>query len=277
MPDYPILKTGDRGSNVLHLKALLHAKGLLPESDDNQFYAGTAETVKVYQATHLGPDGKFLIETEKPGVVGENTWKALEGAFDQKQGAPVPTLKQVPVSSTSPRKLFLNQLIKWYKAGVKEVPKGANADNGGVISQMEKFHGMSGQPWCAMAINYAHYLVFGKTPPWGKMARVCDIWDLAKSKGLTLPANSVICPGDIGVYISGGLKKNGYAVSSDGHIFTLTGGSSTRITSIDGNSDDRIRAADRARSYMVGIIRLWPAEKLDFNLAGYETGNASDR
>lgn len=273
---YPRLQIGSKGLAVLHLKKLLAAKGLHPSSNDSTYYSRTADIVRLYQATHIGPSGKFLIETEEPGIVTDTTWMALEGRLNQNQKAPAPV--KVDTTSSSPRARFLEQLVAWYKAGVREIPKGSNADNGGVISKMERFHGMTGQPWCAMTINYAHHLVFGVLPPWGKNARVCSLWNVARAKGLTLPPTAALCPGDLGVYISKPLRADGTAPDVNGHIFTLTGRKGNTIYGIDGNSDDRVRASARSINYISGIIRLWPVERdLKFDLESYESGTASDR
>lgn len=273
---YPILTVGSRGPAVVHLKKLLAAKGLHKDSDDDRVYAATADIIKLYQTTHLGPTGKFLIETEPPGTVTENTWKALEGAFDQRQHAPTPALPSNP--GKSPRKQFIAQLLKWYKQGVREIPKGSNSDNGGPIDAMEKFHGMSGQPWCAMTINYAHHRVFGTLPPWGKCARVCVLWNEAVQRGLTKGPYDVLYPGDLGVYISKPLRANNTAPDANGHIFTITGTGKHTVLGLDGNSDDRIRASERSRDYLSGVIRLWAPESFTINdLGEYEKGAVSDR
>lgn len=282
--NYPILKTGSRGKDVLALKALLTAKGFHAASDDQTFYKETAEIVATYQATHLGPNGKFLLEEgETAGVAGPLTWRALEGEFNQRQGAPAPGVPKgkTPAPSKSPRRAFIALLSKWYRDGVREFPKGSNSDKGGIIDQMQKFHGMSGQPWCAMTINFAHHLVFGSLPPWGKVARVASIWNTAMAKGLAVVGTQGFAPGDLGIYLSAGLRKNGTAPDSNGHIFTITApdNGNGRVRGLDGNSDDRMRASERGTSYLVGYIRLFPAEPgLTIDLfANFETGKVSDR
>jgi hypothetical protein len=278
MSDYPILKVGSKGPAVLLLKAHLAAKGwpLYKGSDDPTMYSRTCADVGVFQATHLGPTGRFLTECEGvvPGVVDALTWQALEGKFDQKQGTPVPELVK---KSDDPRARFINQLAAWYAAKVREIPKGSN--EGPVISDMQKFHGLSGAPWCAMTVNYAHQQVFGTTPPWGKNARVCSIYNKALALGLTVPVDRrKICPGDLAMLVHGGLTSSGKAPDANGHIWTVTAMDGSDVLGLDGNSDDRLRASRRDLSQVHGIIRLWPTSpSVKFNLADYESGPASDR
>lgn len=282
---YPVLTVGSRGPDVLLVKKLLLTKGLHKDTDDNRYYDATAQIVATFQSRNLGPNKKVLLEEPGvvPGVVCELTWNALTGVYNQRQEAPAPakvlTDKQ---ASKSPRLQLLNQLAKWYKDGVKEKPKGSNRDGGDVIDTMQKFHGMSGAAWCAMAINYAWFLAFGKTPPWGKVARVAHIWNKERAAGRAVTAKELnggpIYPGDLGVYLSKPLKADGTARDVDGHIFTATASTKDRVYSLDGNSDDRMAARDRSRSYLVGIIRSFPIENgLVFNLDGYDSKAASDR
>jgi len=278
---YPTLKIGSKGADVVHLKALLASRGHHPPSDDQNYYKATAEAVSVYQATNLGPKGRFLLEEgETAGEVGELTWRSLSGEFSGMQ-QPVPqpvSPKPVPPKvQAGARYRFLDTLAKWWKDGVREKPKGSNSDNGGLIDAMHTWHGIVRQPWCAMAVNYAYFKTFGTPPPWGKVARVCTIWNWAHGKGMAFTDTSKMRPGDLGVYISAPLRSSGKAPDVNGHIFAITGTPKSRVLGLDGNSDDRLRATDRGRSYLTGFIRFLPEENLTFNLSGYETGDASDR
>lgn len=281
MSEYPILKVGSKGDMVLHLKSLLTSHGFTKyrgTTDDN-YYKGTAEDVSTFQATHLGSDGLFLSErTESRGIVDAQTWAALTGGISQKQGAPIPEL-QNPARTRSERIGYLSVLLKWYKDGVKEIPKGSN--RGPVIDDMQKFHGMRGEPWCAMAVNYAYHLALGKVPPWGKSARVCNLFNTAKKLGLTVPvpkSPTGLSPGDLCVYISGGMKDDGTARSSNGHIWTVTGSDSSNVYGLDGNSDDRVRASSRSIGEVDGVIRLWaPAGNAPKITLDYRSGTVSDR
>ncbi len=282
---YPVLKVGSRGKDVLFVKKLLFTKGLHKDTDDDRYYDATAQIVSTFQSRNLGPNKRILLEEPGvvPGVVDEMTWGALTGTFNQHQEAPKPSrILTDNQAAKSDRLKLLNQLAKWYKDEVREKPKGTNRDGGGVIDLMEKFHGMSGEPWCAMTVNYAYWTALGILPPWGKMARVALIWNLMRKakRAFTFEeiGNGPIYPGDFGVYLSRPLRSDGTAQNVDGHIMTITAASKTRIYSLDGNSDDRMAARDRAKSSLVGIIRTLPEDdKLTFNLSGYDPTAASDR
>ncbi len=282
----PLLRTGSKGPDVLHLKALLASKGHHESSNDPVFYKETAQIVSVYQATHLGPKGRFLLEEgEEPGVVGEKTWGSLTGAYTQYQAKEVlatplaPPQKPIrPQVLANPRYLFLAQLATWYKQGVAEKPKGSNSDGGGIVDKCQAWHGMSRTFWCAMALNYAYFSALGKIPPWGKLARVATLWNTARKLGLAVAGSEGVQPGDLGVYLSAPLKKDGSAPDVNGHIFAVTAVGRGRVMGLDGNSDDRLRASDRSLSYLVGYIQAFKGvAPITFNLSGYETGAVSDR
>ena len=288
MSTLPLITIGTASPDVLRLKSLLHAHGYHKDTDDATYYRETAQIVANYQATHLGPSGKFLLEEpgEFPGIPGPATWAALQGETGQRQHAAAPYPEHIPPATTSPRLLLLRKFSEWYHAGVAEKPKGSNSDQGGVIDAIQKFHGFyhpgatasnSLPPWCAQAINYAHHQTLGTLPPWGKNARVASLWNIAKAAGLTTTDITKAQPGDLGVYISAGIYNNGTARDSNGHIFLISGTPPARILGLEGNSGDRLRASDRSPSYLTGIIKLFPPENLTFTLTGYTTSPAFDR
>ena len=75
--DKPTLRKGSSGEYVTLLQTLLiqHGYDLSPYGADGKFGNKTLEAVKAFQRDHTAPDGQPLVVD---GVVGRNTWTALE-------------------------------------------------------------------------------------------------------------------------------------------------------------------------------------------------------
>lgn len=79
----PTLKRGSKGSYVTLLQTELINKGYScgPQGADGDFGSNTEKAVKAFQKDHDGPDGKAL---KIDGIVGPDTWWALESAPERK-------------------------------------------------------------------------------------------------------------------------------------------------------------------------------------------------
>lgn len=271
--DYKTLKRGDKGIEVVSLKLLLAAKGFYPSSDDPVFYKELEDAVKLYQTTHLGSTGRMLNETEILGVVGVETWKALEGKTNQKLGLTPP----VNLVKTSGRRDFLTQLKSRHEAGVGEVPKGSNWGNG--VKECIKWNGIDEPiPWCNAEMNFDLGKA-GVTPPWGKGVRVCASWNAArKAKMAFLFSEGEACPGDLFVILHKPLLASRMAPDVNGHIGAIAAIDMYNIITYEGNSDDRFRSASRSTSSLVGFIRLFPYEKnFKFGIGKWGAVGSNDR
>ena len=69
------LKHGERGAEVKTLQRLLKERGFFNAYVGGNFLERTEAAVKAFQAANKGPDGSDL---EVDGIVGKNTWWALE-------------------------------------------------------------------------------------------------------------------------------------------------------------------------------------------------------
>lgn len=277
MSDYPTLKVGSKGAAVVHLKALLHSKGYHAESTYDRYVKATAEQVHLFQMRHLGSGGKFLVETPgvEPGVVAEETWRALDGSTPQRMGikpAPDAGIRVRPPSRGSTRaagdpgdpailrRSFLAYCAHLHEDGTGERPKGSNWGDG-VIAMLEHC-GLGPNPWCAAAMVYGLYESVGHTLPSGKSARVCTIWNAARKAGI---AHTLIeadpCPGDLFVQLHAPLRRGGYAPDVNGHIGAMAGIGGGRFDSFEGNSDDRFRAGNRDLNSIKGFIQWCPPAK----------------
>ena len=287
--DYPTLKTGSRGDLVVFLKTLLASWGYHAESDYPHYVKATAEAVHLFQMRHLGSGERFLIETPGvvPGVVGEETWRALDGTTGQRMGLDVDPRaglrRQIPRKDSTRgigdagdpaavRQAFLEFCKGLHDAGTGERPKGSNWGDG--VTPMLKHCGLGANPWCAAGMVYALHKSVGVELPSKKCARVCLIWNACRAAGsaFTLTdvaeGRAVICPGDLFVQLHKPLRANGTAPNVNGHIGAIAGiGSGVgggRCDTFEGNSDDRWRAGNRALSTIVGIIQWAPPSRYDF-------------
>lgn len=272
--DYKILKKGNKCVEVVSLKKLLAAKGFYPSSDDPFFYKELEDAVTLYQNTHLGSTGRMLGETETLGVVGVETWKALEGRTNQKLGLKPPV---TVVSAKSPRRDFLVQLKSRHDAGVGEVPKGSNWGNG--VKEAILWNGFDDPiPWCNAEMNFDLGKV-GIDPPWGKGCRVCSTWNSARKAGMAFTfSEEKPCPGDLFVILHKPLLASKMAPDVNGHIGAIAAIDASNIITYEGNSDDRFRSASRSISSLVGFIRLFPYEKdFKFGIGKWGEAGSNDR
>lgn len=95
VPSKPTLRKGDKGPYVTELQTDLVKLGYDlgtygPEKNgvDGSFGAKTESAVKAFQTSHDGPDGRALVPD---GIVGKNTWWALDQAVgDNPEPQPEP-------------------------------------------------------------------------------------------------------------------------------------------------------------------------------------------
>ncbi|MGD8523411.1 MAG: peptidoglycan-binding protein [Desulfobacterales bacterium] len=81
------LKFGDKGEDVRTLQRILHEQGFFHWYVGGNFLKRTKQAVIYFHETHLGPDGEFL---ETDGIVGDNTWWALENPSGEAQRSYIP-------------------------------------------------------------------------------------------------------------------------------------------------------------------------------------------
>ena len=126
----PTLKQGASGSAVSRLQRLLKDAGCDPGSIDGQFGPGTRSAVMVYQSSRgLTCDG----------VVGPQTWAALEGGAK-------------PVRGTTPTSGPLRQRILQVAQG--ELGTLETGTNSGPCLKYPRFFGRGSEAWCADFVSY---------------------------------------------------------------------------------------------------------------------------
>ncbi|HEY3446109.1 MAG TPA: peptidoglycan-binding protein [Myxococcales bacterium] len=126
----PTLKQGASGSAVSRLQRLLNDAGCNPGPVDGQFGPGTRSAVEVYQSSRgLTCDG----------VVGPQTWAALEGGAK-------------PVRGTTPTSGPLRQRILQVAQG--EIGTLETGTNSGPCLKYPRFFGRGSEAWCADFVSY---------------------------------------------------------------------------------------------------------------------------
>ena len=120
-----VLKFGDKGPEVKRLQRILKKHGYFTGEPTGNFLKLTKDAVIRYQMTHLGPDGKFL---QVDGIVGRNTWWALNNPSGSKQKSNIPPL--IPRRITSTRLKVLTIAAAEHQRGVREIPDGSNWGDG---------------------------------------------------------------------------------------------------------------------------------------------------
>lgn len=210
----PLLKIGTRSaSSVNKVRTILAANGYdMPPAQDPDYYdSALAEVVRLFQAQHTDEKGRWLATD---GVVGPNTWWALDNPSGKAQAGPAPTRAKV-VAPTTDRSKVVAKALEWFRLGVREKPNGSNW--GGYVSEILGNLGKPA-PWCAFFISFIFRLALGRYPNGKYDGYVAGMWaDAAKIPGARQPVGNgyVPRPGDVGVilYTEGG-KRTGA-----GHVF----------------------------------------------------------
>lgn len=128
----PVLQKGSTGLAVIKLQNTLISKGYSCGSSgaDGDFGQGTYNAVCAFQRDH---------GLEVDGIVGPNTWAALE----------INSLSTWTSSVTGEPGIekFINVAKEELKKGFKEI----NSNN---ITPYGEWYGMNGEPWCAMFVSW---------------------------------------------------------------------------------------------------------------------------
>jgi Putative peptidoglycan binding domain. len=162
---HTVLSIGMSGGDVPVLHQILIEQGFScgedPNSSPQVFGHSTDSAVKLFQASHDGPDTKCL---SVDGVVGPNTWWALENPSGSAQGEPGQVLLDMPSQEPSNPIAAASLQSAWLELHkqVFEIPDGSNRN-----PEIDLYTGMSGKPlaipgpaWCAYFVSWN----FAKAP-----------------------------------------------------------------------------------------------------------------
>lgn len=243
-----LVRKGDTGLAVGRVQqALVEAGYSVPVTENSQqvFGDGTYDSVRAFQASHLGPAGKSLGED---GVVGEETWWALQ----HPGGGLAYTTPGWLYNPGDARPEVRPALDAAYlKIGVHEEPDGSND---GPAVRMFTDPGFIGSPWCALFASWAFAQLPGGSP-FGRIAGTWALYEWAEAKGLLVPASAPVLPGDIGVILRGERKDPNHR----GHVMPICADlGNGRLATIAGNESNSVRGGVRDRSALSAILRPVP-------------------
>lgn len=219
---------------VVHLQRLLSSLGYFKDRipPHGIFEDVTHENVMVFQLQHVDKQGKPL---KADGIVGENTWWALEnpsGDAQRNHFQPV-----IPEGLTTKRHQLLELIYEEHAKPVQEFPDGSNRSPD--IDDYWGQTGVIGLPWCCAFVSWALNDVLGGLPIGGKHhLGVQNMWRAARRAEMDTPDPK---PGDVFIQIkSGGKGHTGFVVgvSADGESI-YTG---------EGNCGNRLKIGQRKRN-----------------------------
>ena len=239
------LRLGSTGTDVRTLQELLNARGYrhprtgVPLGVDGEFGTETLAAVRQFQASH---------NLNVNGVVRTLTWWALQG---QKSPQAKPTTSG-GISLSQPLARRALDVALWYHGyRVREKPPGSNRggpmnlnDPEASVNAIQRpFFPNAGQPWCAMFVWQCYTQAglhleldgFAAVYNWVRWAR--EHGYLHPAKGFTPQPGDLFCIGECRSYPT---------ALHIGMVEKLNEGNT--ITTIEGNSDDRVASRIRAVS-----------------------------
>ena len=257
----PTLFLGAVDPAIFKLVEDLRAQGFWTGAPPEQLDVQLEQTIKHFQQSHLGPDGKFLLAD---GVVGQSTWWALDNPSGARQRSAISA--SVPAGLGPQRTRLLQLALAEHDKGVTEVPDGSNRG-----PQIDKYlpewarkspHGPS---WCCYFYSWVVRQALGSYPL-GALEGSCAKARLrAAQRGLWTPTSVRglrPIPGDAFVFDhGGGLGHIGFVlrVSAD----------RTQMNTVEGNAGNRVKVGLRRldEPTLVGFIDNVPGEAgTDFEL-----------
>jgi len=243
---HAIISIGMSGGDVPELHQILVEQGFSCGEDSNSspqvFGHSTDSAVRLFQASHDGPDGKCL---SVDGVVGAATWWSLVNPSGTAQGQPGQVLPDMPSQDPSNAIAAAALQSAWVELHkqVFEIPDGSNRS-----PEIDLFTGMSGKPlsiagapWCAYFVSWN----FAKAPHGSPFGRIGGAQAIAHACQNGIPnwviaapfSDGMVRPGDIGIIANG--QDHGHAF----HVAAVLGGIAWTV---EGNSGNAIRSKKRA-------------------------------
>jgi len=247
-------------ADVRNLQRLLTSLGYFKDGApaDGIFEEITHQNVVLFQLQHVDKKGNPL---QADGVVGENTWWALEnpsGNAQRNHFQPV-----VPEGLTTKRRQLLELVYEEHAKPVFETPDGSNRSPD--IDQYWGPTGVIGYAWCCAFVSWALHETLGIYPIEGTHhLGVQNMWRAARR--LEMNTNDPK-PGDVFIQIKdGGKGHTGFVVgvSADGDSI-YTG---------EGNCGNRLKIGQRKRDTIDHYIDcVNDGQSLDFARSKFDVGS----
>jgi len=245
-----VIRPGDAGTEVKSLQAMLSRAGFDPAGVDGEFGPNTRKAVTAFQRQ---------AQLEADGVVGTNTWRALnETASAPSLSAPRPPLVPRPsVPRPSAPAAIQGPAIEAsseFRRQILEIAQGELGTfektnrNDGEVTKYPKAFGRGSEKWCADFVSWVCTMAGGElndpyTPSVVNRLKAKDLW-----KGLDNPE-----PGDLVLFDWDhdrvadhiGLVET---VNADGSINTIEGNTNNPATGQEG-----VWRRERALSTVLGF------------------------
>lgn len=246
------LRYKNTGAQVKKLQRILKKHGYFMGSIGGNFLKLTRDAVVRFQMTHIGPDGKSL---EVDGVVGANTWWALENPTGEPQRSGISPL--IPRRLTPLRLKVLTIAAAEHQRGVKEVPNGSNWGDG-----VTKYGGRKGWAWCCLFVSWVYREAEGSYPFGKKETGTYRAWQYSKKHGFYIKNNgsdNKPIPGDMFLM----QYKKGNSWTQKGHIGFVLRTGPKGFNTIEGNSSNRVKNGSRpySQSSLIGWINPYPEDE----------------
>ena len=257
---HTILSIGMIDSDVSVLHQILIEQGFSCGEDPNSvpqvFGVSTDSAVKLFQASHDGPDKRVL---SVDGIVGPDTWWALENPSGSAQGQPGQVLPDMPSQEASNPIAAAALQSAWVELHkqVFEIPDGSNRS-----PEIDLYTGMSGKPltvpgpsWCAYFASWN----FAKAPGGSPFGRIGGAQTIAKYCGVHIPASVVsgsifvfpsslsVKPGDLGIIVNG---------QEHGHVVQFAAVVDDTVWTVEGNCGNAVRSKRRAIATFKYIVNF---------------------
>jgi hypothetical protein len=238
------LRFGDKGTEVASIVKLLTMRGCTPRppvtSSEPRFGRAVENMVLYFQMTHQGHDGKWL---DVDGVVGKDTWWALNNATGQAQSSFLEA--GIPKGISGERSVLLETAVREH--GVRE---DSNRPNRG--SEVDKYlprevvvsASNAGPPWCCYFVSWVLREVFGKHLLGRPVASVHTAWQHAVQRNRWEPKEGRgPTPGDAFIILHKD-PSQGWCTGHIGFVLQVTCNGKSYNT-VEGNCGNRVKIGRR--------------------------------
>lgn len=241
------LKFGAQGPDVAKLVRLLEQRGIPPRppvtAAEPVFGRAIENAVLYFQMTHQGEDGEWL---GVDGVVGRNTWWALQHATGKNQRSFLEV--GIPKGIEGVRRQLLETAVKQH--GVREDRGRANRGK-----EVDKFFpphvtadpNADGQPWCCYFVSWVAREVYGRHILGRPVASCHTAWQRAREHKRWIPKNGNLpTPGDAFLILKDDPTK-GWCTGHIGFVLQLSKDGQS-INTVEGNCGNRVKIGLRQLS-----------------------------
>jgi len=247
-----MIHRGDSGPAIEKIQQQLIEQGFVVgiDSADHVFGRDTYNAITMFQACHLGRDGRPL---KVDGLVGPETTWALEHPSSSDQAPPVDQSiidQVVPGLAGKALQIGLEEL----RRGVKEKPDGSNrGERIDLYTGCKADAGVKGPAWCAYFVSWCIDKAADGKSPMGIIGSAQNIMHWGQRNNCCLvPGAAILRVGDI--FIIARDDVHGHC----GFIRQVLPGAAPTagFRSLEGNAGNAVRSYPRKIETITAIVRL---------------------